>query len=186
MAQTLSTMMMALGAQAPDFNLPDSVSGNSIALNDVKSNKATVVMFISNHCPFVKHVKEELAKLSNDYLAKGIAFVAIGSNDVEKYPDDAPEEMKKLANELGFRFPYLYDETQDVARAYHAVCTPDFFIFDGDLKCIYRGQLDGSRPGNNIPVTGKDIRAALNAVVSGEKVNPNQLPSIGCNIKWKD
>jgi peroxiredoxin len=186
MAQTLSTMMIALGAQAPDFNLPDSVSGNNITLNDVKSNKATVVMFISNHCPFVQHVKEELVKLSNDYLAKGISFVAIGSNDVEKYPDDSPEEMKKLANELGFQFPYLYDETQDVARAYHAACTPDFFIFNGDLKCIYRGQLDNSRPGNNIPVTGKDIRAALNAVVSGQKVNPNQIPSIGCNIKWKE
>ncbi|NOZ62516.1 MAG: thioredoxin family protein [Calditrichaeota bacterium] len=185
MAETLSTMALKLGETAPDFNLPDVVSGKNLSLAELKSDKATVIMFICNHCPFVKHVQEELVKLTNDYIPRGVSFVAINSNDVEAYPDDSPEEMKRLAEKLKFPFPYLYDETQKVARAYRAACTPDFFIFDKDLKCVYRGQLDDSRPGNNIPVTGKDIREALAAILAGKPVNPNQKPSIGCNIKWK-
>ncbi len=185
MAETLSTMAMELGETAPNFDLPDVISGKNKTLAELKSDQATVVMFICNHCPFVKHVQDELVKLANDYIPKGISFIAISSNDVVNYPEDSPEEMKRLAERLNFPFPYLYDESQDVAKAYRAACTPDFFIFDKNLKCVYRGQLDDSRPGNNIPVTGKDIREALDAILAGKEVNPNQKPSIGCNIKWK-
>lgn len=184
MVMTPSTMI-PLGSSAPDFTLPDTVSGQSISLKDVKSTTATVIMFICNHCPFVKHVQAELAKLAHDYQAKGIAFVAISSNDADNYPDDSPELMKSEAEAAGYTFPYLHDETQAIAKAYNAVCTPDFFIFDGDLACVYRGQLDDSRPGNDIPVTGRDIRAALDAVLQGEQPSADQKPSVGCNIKWK-
>jgi peroxiredoxin len=185
MARTESNMF-PLGKEAPQFTLPDVVSGKNVSLNDIKSDVATVVMFICNHCPFVKHVQHELVRLANDYIPKGISFVAINSNDVENYPDDSPEKMKEVAEELGYPFPYLFDETQEVAKAYDAACTPDFYIFDGDLKCVYRGQLDDSRPGNDIPVTGESIRKALDQLLKGEPVDPNQRPSLGCNIKWKN
>lgn len=184
MAETPSTMV-PLGTIAPDFSLPDTVSDKTMRLNELRSDKATVVMFICNHCPFVKHVQHELVKLAKDYEPKGIAFVAISSNDVENYPEDSPERMKEVAQELGYPFPYLYDETQEVAKAYNAACTPDFYIYDKDLKLVYRGQLDDSRPSNDIPVTGKDVRAALDRILDGKPVNPDQKPSIGCNIKWK-
>ncbi len=185
MARTPSNML-PLGTIAPDFNLPDTVSGTSKKLSDLKSDVATVIMFICNHCPFVKHVNKGLVELASDYLPKGISFVAISSNDVENYPDDSPEKMKEAAEELGYSFPYLYDESQEVAKAYDAACTPDFYIFDKDLKLVYRGQLDDSRPDNGVPVTGKDIRAALDAILAVNQVSDNQIPSLGCNIKWKE
>ena len=181
----IESNMMPLGTKAPYFNLPDTISGKNKTLDELKSEQATVVMFICNHCPFVKHVQTELVKLANDYISKGISFVAISSNDVANYPDDSPEQMKAVAQQFGYPFPYLYDESQDIARAYGAACTPDFYIFDKDLRCVYRGQLDNSRPSNDIPVTGKDLRAALDAILSGNPVNEEQKPSIGCNIKWK-
>lgn len=182
--ETPSTMI-PLGSKAPDFKLIDAVSGNMLALQDLKSNIATVIMFISNHCPYVKHIRKELIKLAKEYQAKGIAFIAIGSNDAKKYVEDSPQRMREVAKELDFSFPYLHDETQAVAKAYHAACTPDFYVFDKDLKCIYRGQLDDARPGSQKPVNGKDIRAALDNVLTGKPVNPEQKPSQGCNIKWK-
>lgn len=184
MAPTPSTMA-PLGAPAPDFTLPDAVSGRTLSLADLRSDKATVIMFICNHCPFVKHVQHELAQLARDYAPKGVSFIAINANDIEAYPEDAPDKMKAVAEAAGYTFPYLFDETQEVARAYHAACTPDIFIYDGDLKLAYRGQLDDSRPGNGIPVTGRDVRRALDALLAGQPVDPNQRPSIGCNIKWK-
>ena len=177
--------MFPLGQQAPSFELINAVDGKAIRLEDVKSDIATVIMFICNHCPYVKHVQHELVRLANDYQSRGIAFIAINSNDVEKYPDDSPENMKKVAEELGYPFPYLFDETQEVAKAYQAACTPDFYIFDSELKCVYRGQLDDSRPGNGKPVTGESIRAALDALLHNEPVQNTQKPSIGCSIKWK-
>lgn len=185
MAATL-TKQIPLGFPAPSFSLPDTVSGKTLSLEDVKSDKATVFMFICNHCPFVKHVIQGIIELANDYQPKGVSFVAISSNDVEAYPADSPEKMKEWAETLNFPFPYLYDESQAVARAYIAECTPDFSIFDGDMKCVYRGQLDDARPNNQADVDAKDIRAALDAILAGEKVNPEQKPSIGCNIKWKN
>lgn len=184
MARTPSTMV-ALGTKAPDINLPDTVSGRQIALSDIKGDVATVIMFICNHCPFVKHVNEELVKLANDYKNKGIGFAAINSNDATKHPDDSPGLMMQVAKQLKYPFPYLYDESQEVAKAYDAACTPDFFIYDKDLILVYRGQLDDSRPGNEIPVTGKDIREALGSLIKNEPVSEFQRPSIGCNIKWK-
>jgi thiol-disulfide isomerase/thioredoxin len=184
MALTPSTMPV-LGITAPDFSLPDTVSGKTLSLNELKSDKATVIMFICNHCPFVKHVQKELVKLSNDYIPKGISFIAVSSNDVGSHPEDSPERMKQLAREAGYPFPYLYDEDQSVAKKYQAVCTPDFFIYDQNLKLVYRGQLDDSRPSSNMPVTGKDIREALNCILSGKPIPQEQKPSIGCNIKWK-
>jgi peroxiredoxin len=178
--------MLPLGTAAPDFTLPDTVSGKEISLSDIQSDQATVVMFLCNHCPFVKHVNPELVRLANDYQAKNVAFVAISSNDVENYPQDSPQRMKEVAETLGYPFPYLYDEDQSVARAYQAACTPDFFIFDDAMKLVYRGQLDSSRPGNNIPLNGQDIRAALDAILAGDPVSADQRPSIGCNIKWKE
>jgi len=185
MAATESNMM-PLGTKAPEFNLPDTVSGKNKSLKELKSDKATVVMFICNHCPFVKHVQTGLVKLANDYFPKGISFVAISSNDVAAYPDDSPEQMKQVAKQFSFPFPYLYDESQKIARAYGAACTPDFYIFDKDLRCVYRGQMDDSRPSNDIPVTGKDIRVALDSILAGTPVSEDQKPSIGCNIKWKN
>lgn len=184
MARTPSSMIK-LGTVAPDFKLKDTISGEMKSLKELKSDKATVIMFICNHCPFVKHVQKGIVELANDYRKKGISFIAINSNDVESYPEDSPEKMKLVAEKMGYSFPYLYDETQDAARAYDAACTPDFFIFDKDLKCVYRGQMDGARPENNVPVTGIDIRNALDSILAGKPVEENQIPSIGCNIKWK-
>lgn len=184
MAATPSNMI-ALGTTAPDFNLPDTVSGKMMSLVELKSDRATVVMFICNHCPYVKHIQTELVQLARAYLPQGVSFVAISSNDVAQYPEDGPGPMKELAERLGFPFPYLYDESQEIARAYQAACTPDFYIFDQDLKLVYRGQFDDSRPSNQVPVTGKDVRAALDNILTGQPVNPEQKPSLGCNIKWK-
>ena len=184
MARTPSTML-TLGTKAPDFNLPDTTSGKQVSLGNSKGDVATMIMFICNHCPFVKHVNEELVKLANEYKSKGIGFVAISSNDAVKYPDDSPGLMTQVARQLKYPFPYLYDESQEIARAFDAACTPDFFIYDKDLRLVYRGQLDDSRPGNEIPVTGKDIRHALDCLINGEPVPEFQRPSIGCNIKWK-
>ncbi len=184
MVQTLSNMM-PLGTIAPDFCLSDTVTGKELCLQALRGEYATVIMFICNHCPFVKHVQDELVRLGHEFTPKGISFIAISANDVENYPEDSPENMRSLAISLSFEFPYLYDEMQEVARAYDATCTPDFFIFDKELKCVYRGQLDDSRPGNGVPVTGSDIRNALDLILSDKKIDPNQKPSIGCNIKWK-
>ncbi len=184
MANTPSNML-PLGTTAPSFILPDTISGKKLSLNELKSDKATVIMFICNHCPFVKHVNQQLVRLANDYMPVGISFIAISSNDVINYPEDAPDKMKQVAENLGSPFPYLYDESQDVARAYDAACTPDFYIFDKDKKLVYRGQLDNSRPGNDIPVTGKDIRDVLDNILHNQPVNPEQKPSMGCNVKWK-
>lgn len=179
------SQMIPLGTKAPAFELQDTISGEMISLDEIKSEKGTVVMFICNHCPYVKHVSSLLPELANEYMEKGISFVAISSNDVESYPDDSPDNMKKFAEEHNFPFPYLFDESQEVARAYSAVCTPDTFVFDGNMELVYRGQLDASRPKNDIPVTGKDIRAALDALLRGEPISQDQKPSIGCSIKWK-
>lgn len=180
------TIQIPLGYKAPDFNLLDTVSGSFKTLQELKGEKATVVMFICNHCPYVKHVNQQLVQLANDYLPKGISFIAISSNDVENYPDDAPDKMKIVAEEQNYPFPYLYDETQEVAKAYQAACTPDFSIYDKDLNCIYRGQLDDSRPKNDSISDGKDIRLVLDCVLNQQAIPEKQIPSIGCNIKWKN
>lgn len=177
--------MLPLGSEAPPFYLPDTVSGKHIRLEDIASDKATVIMFICNHCPHVVHVNPEIVRLANDYIPKGVAFVAISSNDVTTYPADSPELMKVNAQKEKYPFPYLYDESQNVARAYDAACTPDFYVFDGQKKLTYRGRLDDSRPSNGIPTSGRDIRAALDAMLSGKPVAEKQYPSGGCNIKWK-
>ena len=184
MARTPSTMV-ALATNAPEFVLPDTVSGKKLSLETLKGNVTTVIMFICNHCPFVKHVNAELVKLANDYKSKGVGFIAISSNDAANYPEDAPGLMKEVALQLKYPFPYLYDESQEVAKAYDAACTPDFFIYNKEVRLVYRGQLDDSRPGNEIPVTGKDIRHALDCMLSNQPVPEIQRPSIGCNIKWK-
>ncbi|GAB4162701.1 MAG: thioredoxin family protein [Winogradskyella sp.] len=184
MALTPSNML-PLGTKAPDFNLLDTKDNQLKSLNELKGDVGTLVMFICNHCPFVIHVNTELVKLANDYKSKGINCIAISSNDVENYPQDGPDKMKIHAEENHYSFPYLYDETQDIAKAYDAACTPDFFLFDKDLKLVYTGQLDGSRPGNDVPVTGKDLRAAMDALLNNQAINTNQKPSMGCNIKWK-
>ncbi len=183
MVATNSTML-ALGTPAPDFRLPDT-SGKIVSLSDFKGAPALLVAFICNHCPYVKHIRGGLAQLARDYLARGVGIVGINSNDVENYPADSPAMMAAEAKAAGYLFPYLYDETQGVARAYRAACTPDFFLFDANRRLVYRGQMDDSRPGNTIAVTGKDLRAALEAVLAGKPVSPNQKPSLGCNIKWK-
>lgn len=184
MVLTASTML-PLGTQAPDFHLPDVVSGKAISLATFADKKALLIMFICQHCPFVKHIKQELAQLGQDYLTSDLGIVAISANDAEKYPDDAPESLKTMATELDFKFPMCFDETQEVAKAYTAACTPDFFVFDAERKLAYRGQLDDSRPSNDQPVTGADLRAAVEAVLAGKSVPGEQKPSIGCNIKWK-
>jgi len=184
MALTPSSMP-ELGIKALAFKLNDTVSGKQLSLSELKSDKATAIMFICNHCPFVNHVIHELVKLSKEYIAKGISFVAISANDVAEYPQDGPEKMAEKAKALQFPFPYLYDETQEVSKAYGAECTPDFFVYDKDLALVYRGQLDDSRPSNNIPVTGKDLRNALDCILRNAPVPADQKPSIGCNIKWK-
>lgn len=184
MAATPSTMV-TLGTPAPAFALTDVVSGKAISLPQLKGKVATVIMFICNHCPYVKHINAGLVKLVNDYAQQHISFIAISSNDAKKYPEDGPESMKEAAIHLKYPFPYLYDETQQVARAFDAACTPDFFVYDLDLKLAYRGQFDDSRPGNNITVTGNDLRLALDCLLANKPVSPQQKASIGCNIKWK-
>lgn len=184
MALTPSTML-ALGTKAPDFTMVDVVSGQSISLATFAGKKALLVMFICRHCPFVKHIQTQLAQLGQDYSDKNVGIVAISANDVTTHPEDSPEQLKAMAQELGFNFPYCYDQTQEVAKQYTAACTPDFFLFDQHQTLVYRGQLDDSRPQNGVPVTGKDIRAALDAVLADGSVSPEQRPSIGCNIKWK-
>jgi peroxiredoxin len=176
--------MLPLGIRAPAFSLPDT-SGKTVASGDFTGKPAFLVMFICNHCPYVKHIRAGLAQLVREYQAKGVAAVGISANDAEGYPDDSPAKMAVEVRESGYTFPYLYDESQSVAHAYQAACTPDFFLFDKEQKLVYRGQLDDSRPGNGIPVTGKDLRAALDAVLAGKPAPAEQKPSIGCNIKWK-
>jgi peroxiredoxin len=183
MARTPSTMV-DLGTTAPDFNLPDT-GGQIVRRDDLRDATALLVMFICNHCPFVQHIRQELSRFAHDYLGKGLAMVAINSNDVGSYPDDRPEKMAEEKKRYDYPFPYLYDESQSVAKAYGAACTPDFFLFDGERRLVYRGQFDDSRPGNDRPVSGSDLRAAADAVLSGRPVNPEQRPSLGCNIKWK-
>ncbi|HOX59524.1 MAG TPA: thioredoxin family protein [Candidatus Paceibacterota bacterium] len=180
----VNSTMLPLGTRAPDFRLPDP-SGKVVALADFQGAPALLVVFMCNHCPYVKHIRDGLAKLARDYRPRGVATVGINSNDVANYPADSPVKMAQEAASAGYIFPYLYDETQAVAKAYRAACTPDLYLFDKDQRLVYRGQFDDSRPGNGIPVTGKDLRAALDAVLSGRPVAPNQKPSIGCNIKWK-
>ena len=176
--------MLTLGTTAPDFRLPDT-NGKTVSLVDFKDKPALLVMFICNHCPYVKHIRTGLAQLARDYLPRGIGIVGVNSNDVANYPDDSPAKMKEEAKSAGYLFPYLYDESQAVAKAYRAACTPDIYLFDKGRKLVYRGQFDDSRPGNGIPVTGKDLRAALDAVLAGRPVSANQKASMGCNIKWK-
>lgn len=183
MARTPSTML-PLGTSAPDFKLMN-VDGREVELADFAGKPALLVMFMCNHCPFVVHVADELARLSSEYMARGVAVVGINANDTATHPADSPERMVAEAEERGYQFPYLFDETQEVAKAYRAACTPDFFLFDQERKLVYRGQLDDSRPGNGVPVTGKDLRAALDAVLGGKKPAEEQRASLGCNIKWK-
>lgn len=177
--------MLPLGSHASDFNLLDTKSGQHLGLSELKGQKGTVVFFICNHCPFVIHVNEELVRMANDFTDKGISFIAISSNDVENYPQDGPELMSKVAEENRYPFPYLYDETQEVAKAYQAACTPDIYLFDDNLELVYRGQIDGSRPGNAEPVNGADLRMAMDHLLHNKPVPENQKPSMGCNIKWK-
>ncbi len=182
MARTPSTML-PLGTKAPDFSLVN-VDGRTVSLGDFAKDPALVVIFMCNHCPFVKHLADALAQFSAEYMAKGAAVAGINSNDVANYPADSPEQMVREAEERGYQFPYLYDETQEVAKAYRAACTPDFYLFDGDRRLVYRGQFDDSRPDNGKPITGADLRAAVDDVLAGKKPSEQQRPSIGCNIKW--
>jgi peroxiredoxin len=183
MAETPSTML-ALGTQMPAFRLPDP-SGKWVSSNDFKDAPGFLVAFISNHCPYVKHIRSHFALLAREYQAKGVAIVGINSNDVKEYPEDSPKMMAKEIQTMDYSFPYLYDETQEAAKDYRAACTPDFYLFDGERRLVYRGQMDESRPGNNRPVTGADLRAALDALLAGKPVSSEQKPSVGCNIKWK-
>jgi len=183
MVMTPSTML-ALGTPAPDFSLSDT-NGNLVSLGNFSDDRALLVMFICNHCPFVKHIRSGLASFARDYQGKGLGIVAINSNDIQASPDDSPEKMKAEVEQFGYVFPYLFDETQGVAKAFRAACTPDFFLFDRDRKLVYRGQFDGSRPGNDVPVTGVDMRRAVDTLLGGQAVGADQIPSIGCNIKWQ-
>ncbi len=176
--------MAALGMAAPDFALPDP-GGRTVALGDFADAPGLLVVFISNHCPFVQHIREEMARSLKRYQGQGLAVVAIGSNDVEGFPQDGPEMMAREVEEFGYTFPYLFDESQSVAKAYRAACTPDFFLFDGERRLVYRGQFDGSRPGNDVPVTGADLGEAVRALLQGDPISSDQRPSIGCNIKWR-
>ena len=184
MARTPSTMI-DLGTEAPDFCLPEPATGKTVCRDDFKGKKGLLVMFISNHCPYVKHIADELARFGREYQEKGLGIVAINANDVANYPDDSPEKMVEEVRARGYTFPYLFDESQEVAKAYQAACTPDFFLFDGDFKLVYRGQFDDARPRNDEPVTGKNLRAAADALLAGEPIPEDQKPSLGCNIKWK-
>ena len=179
-----NSTMLALGTTAPDFSLPD-FNGKVHQLSEFKSAKGLVIAFICSHCPFVKHIRSEFAKFAREYQSKGIAVVAINSNDLQTYPQDGPAGMKEEAHSVGYIFPYLLDESQSIAKAYQAACTPDFYLFDHNRKLVYRGQFDGSRPGNGQPVTGKDLRNAVDALLQGKSISNDQLPSIGCNIKWR-
>ena len=185
MARTPSSMI-PLGTQAPDFELPDVMDGKRKTLSSLKSDKATVVFFICAHCPYVKHVNRELARIGADYVPKGVSVIAISANNVQTHPQDAPGELKAQAVEFGFNFPYLYDEPQETARAYSAACTPDTFVFDGDMKLAYRGQIDDTRPDSGLQANGTDLRAALDALLEGKSPSQNQKPSMGCNIKWRE
>ncbi|SHK20718.1 AhpC/TSA family protein [Reichenbachiella agariperforans] len=184
MARTESNMM-PLGTVAPKFNLPDTVSGKELSFDAIKSDKGTVVMFICNHCPYVIHVQEEIVRMAKEYGEQGLSFVAISANDVVNYPEDAPDKMTEHARKYNFDFPYLYDESQEIAKAYQAACTPDFFVFDGQDKCVYRGRMDASTPGNGQVVTGEELRMALDDLVKNLPIDREQHPSIGCGIKWK-
>lgn len=177
--------MLPLGTAAPDFSLPDTISGQSISLKDIAADNGLVVMFLCNHCPYVIHVNEEIVRVAADYQSKGIGFVGISSNDVVNYPADSPDKMTLHAQAVGYNFPYLYDETQEVAKAYDAACTPDFYVFDKEQKLVYRGRLDESRPHSGTPLSGRDLRAAIDAVLNGTSIPAKQYPSAGCNIKWK-
>ncbi len=178
--------MLPLGTQAPDFSLKDVMTGRQVSMSKQPPHVATVVMFICNHCPFVQHIQEKLVEVAENYLQKGVAFIAINSNDYVSYPGDSPDNMKQVGLQMGYPFPYLIDETQEVARACHAACTPDLVVFDEGLKCVYRGRFDGSTPGNGIPITGESLTTALDQILRGEEVSDDQFPSRGCNIKWKD
>jgi thiol-disulfide isomerase/thioredoxin len=178
-------MLLELGAPAPDFNLPEPATGKTVTLADCRGALGLLVMFICNHCPYVKHIRAGLAAFARDYLPKGLKIIAINANDVAHFPDDSQARMVAEVNAAGYSFPYLYDATQAVAKAYRAACTPDIYLFDADLKLVYRGQFDGSRPGNNVPVTGADLRAAVDALLGGQLVATDQKPSMGCNIKWQ-
>jgi peroxiredoxin len=180
----VTSIMLPLGTEAPAFQLPDT-QGKTISISDFRDAPALLVVFMCNHCPYVKHIRESLVELVKEYQAKGVAVVAINANDVDAYPEDSPELMARDAETYGYTFPYLYDQTQQVARAYKAACTPDFFLFDRDRRLVYRGQIDSSRPGNDKPLSGEDLRAALEAVLAGGRISPQQKPSMGCNIKWK-
>ena len=184
MALTPSNML-PFGTVAPDFSLVDTVTKDTYSLQQLRGEKGTVIMFIYNHCPYVKYVNEELIRVCNDYRVTGFSFVAISSNDVSKYPEDGPDAMYRHAQKEGYNFPYLYDETQEVAKAYDAACTPDFYLFDSELKLVYRGQLDNSRPGNSIPLNGRDLREAMDNILNNHPQRKDQKPSMGCNIKWK-
>ena len=179
------SMMLALGTKAPDFQLPEVVSGETISLDNFKNKKGLLVMFICRHCPYVQHVKYELARFGKDFAGIDLGIVAISANDVKQYPEDAPEKLRAMSQELSFTFPLCYDESQEVAKTYAAACTPDFFLFDQERELVYRGQLDDSRPDNGNPVTGQDLRTAIDAVLGGNPISVEQKPSIGCNIKWK-
>ena len=180
----VTSIMLPLGTEAPAFQLPDT-QGKTISISDFRDAPALLVVFMCNHCPYVKHIRESLVELVKEYQAKGVAVVAINANDVDAYPEDSPELMARDAETYGYTFPYLYDQTQQVARAYKAACTPDFFLFDRDRRLVYRGQIDSSRPGNDKPLSGEDLRAALEAVLAGGQISAQQKPSMGCNIKWK-
>lgn len=179
------SMMLELGTRAPDFTLPDTASETDVSLSDFDDYKGLLVVFMCNHCPYVKNIKEKLAEVAREYREKGVATVAISSNDAENYPDDRPDKMAEEADKFDYPFPYLYDESQDVAKKYRAACTPDFFLFNKERKLVYRGQFDDSRPGNDKPVTGKDLTDAMDRLLEGKEMKENQAPSVGCNIKWK-
>ena len=181
----MESVMLPLGTTAPSFILPDVTTGKMYSLDAFHGKDALLVMFICRHCPYVKHVEQEIAKIGKDYQDKKLGIIAISSNDPTTYPDDAPDQLKEMAKRLGFRFPFCFDEQQEIAKAYKAACTPDFYVFDAQRRLVYRGQLDDSRPGNNKPVTGRDLRAAIDAVLAGKPVDDKQKPSIGCSIKWK-
>ena len=183
---SVESQMLPLGTEAPDFALPDVVTGDTLKLADVGDAPGLLVMFICRHCPYVRHVRAGIAQLGRDHVDTGLAIVAISANDPETYPEDAPASLAEEAREAGYTFPYLFDETQEVAKAYHAACTPDFFLFDGDRRLVYRGQFDDSRPGNGRPVTGADLRAAIDATLAGRPVAEDQVPSVGCSIKWRE
>lgn len=186
MALTQSTMM-PLGTTAPDFELPDTVTGKNLNLQQLKGEKGTLILFICNHCPYVMHEKDQLIEIAREYTGKGIQTIAISSNDINQYPEDAPDKMKELMENWGRPFSaYLYDESQAVAKAYKAACTPDIYLFDADLACVYRGRLDDSMPKNDIPLTGRDLRGALDNLLANRPISPDQIPSMGCNIKWKE